>query len=186
MPDLLQILLAQKQKEIQDKLQRGYMPPQAGQASPTTMRAEAAVRKEFPADMFGVKVGDLPFTDPESFSNILMSTPTKLPPGVADYQDAIGDPDSVSVNPAIDMVFGQTDANAMLAHELQHIRQNRTKDPMESLREFKIPYTKRPSELEAEMARKAWTQKHPIVDATIPHDQQLLHDVVHPLWEGNK
>lgn len=200
MPDPSQLFIpppAQKQSDqsLQDELikraqadiQRKLMPPAAGDALPGTMRAADAMRKDYPADMVGVRVVDMPWDSPEAFSNILGATPTKLPEELLkllpSWRGAQGDPESIEVNPGSSIMEPQGALNSVLAHELQHVRQNRNGDPIQRLKERQIDYSERPSELEAQLAARRYEEAHqnPTSVRDSQENPQGMYTVLHQL-----
>lgn len=135
-------------RKLEEDVHRRILPrPASPTSSPLTDRAVEALRKAYPADMTGVDIQDMPWTDPKAASTIFGKT----------------SPESeVRVNPIIGAAFPQEVAEETIAHELQHVRQNRaSRDPqMDMLRELKIPYEQRPSEIEATNAAIDWNKKH--------------------------
>lgn len=182
---LTEELIKRAQTNMQQKLGRNA-PPQAGEASPTTMRAATAMRKAYPNDMRGVVVRDMPWLDQDAFSNILGETPTRLPEAITNIRpDLQGDTESIQMNPGLDLTGTQEDANSVMAHELQHVRQNRADDPMVHLKELHIPYDKRPVELDAQRAASAYVKTHPLTYQTLPH-LSGLQEVLESLYKGNQ
>lgn len=151
---LLQALLHRAQQRVERKI----LPQPAGEALPSAMQAADIVRKVFPADMVGVKVKDMPWKAPEAFSNDIAETPV--------YGWSTDDPYTISVNPAYGIMNGSSELAPVIAHELQHIRQNRRSedDPAyraSRIQEFRLPYAKRPDEIAARSAEENFPEQPP-------------------------
>ena len=144
----------------------------AGDAAPATLRAMAMLSKVYPADTVGMRVKDNPVTDKYAYSSKLAETPIdmKNDPGLSPFQ--AGDPSTVEMNPAVSQVFPQPAIEALLAHELQHIRQNRSDaSPYSRVAQFSQDYEKRPDEIAGFNAADAYKQKMGI--NTAPTQDQM-------------
>lgn len=149
--ELEQTMLARLKAQVERKI----LPDQAGQMTPATMRAASAIRKTYPADMAGVKVNEQSMLDPYAFSSILASTPSRATEILRQQFKEMKQPDyeSFEVNPAVSALYPQNALEKTMAHELEHIRQNRTEDPLEALRQHvKLAYNDRPIEKSAREA----------------------------------
>lgn len=139
------------------------IPQAAGEASPATLRAAATVRKRYPADMTGVTVGE-DWDAPEAFSSTLATTPLALPDSIRALFAGIGgkpsDPNHIAVNPAVGMLWPEKETEAILAHELEHIRQNRTGDPGQRIQQHALPYNEQPDEIAAFKAGDEYNAKY--------------------------
>lgn len=146
--------------QAQKDVLRRLVPQPAGLTQPVVMRAMEALRKAYPKDMVGVRVQDNPMTHPDAFSSGLATTPMDLrqhPNFKPDMQERIGDPFQIDLNPAVSASFPQDAIEGILAHELQHIRQNRSgANVTNRLLQFRLPYEDRPDELDA----RAMTKKY--------------------------
>lgn len=179
-------LLAELIKRAQEQLRRRSMPDMAGDMAPATMRAVNTMRKTYPVDMMGVKVGETPMLDPDAFSNIQAGTPSGankvrnlgLPP--PDYE-------SIHVNPAVSAGFPQSWIESVLAHELQHVRQNRTMDPREQLRQHvDYAYDDRPIEVEARIAADKFDKERPQEVLTNEMRQRMIVNELGNLFAKRK
>lgn len=145
---------------LQQAVQRRILPTQAGEASPVALRALANVAKQYPADMMGVRVHEMPMTDRHAFSNTLASTTMKgqsrLGNGFTEH-----DPEEIMINPGVTAVFPQAQVEGTLAHELEHIRQNRTGDPEIRHYQHMLPYESQPDEIAAFKSRRVYDESHP-------------------------
>jgi hypothetical protein len=153
---LLQTLVQRAQQNVDRKLQ----PIPAGAAAPTTLRAIEAVRKTYPKDMVGVGFKEEPWTSRTAFSSQFGATPVKginelLSKALGRPLTGVSDnPDEIELNPMLGF-FPQHFGESVVAHELQHVRQNRRPDStatdstLERLKQMKMPYGKQPDEVEA-------------------------------------
>lgn len=131
-----------------DVARRIYPRPASPTSSPQLDRAVEALRKVYPKDMVGADVAEMPWSNPFSNTNVL---------GETDPENA------VRINPSLSILYPQPAVEATLAHELQHVRQNKRVDnpALEMLKQQSIPYNERPSEIEAREARNAYVREHP-------------------------
>lgn len=170
-------LFQQLINRAQQQVERKIIPQPAGEALPSVMQAADIVRKVFPADMVGVKVKDMPWNSPEAFSNDIAETPV--------YGWTHDDPYTITVNPAYGILNGSSALAPTIAHELQHIRQNRRSedDPAyraSRIQEFKLPYAKRPDEIAARNAEENFPEQPPqYVKAT---DANMVTDLLRRMF----
>ena len=139
MADPLEIL----KKQVQTR----NMHPPAGSAPPVVLRALDAVRKIAPHKAVGVIPKEMDWDDPYAFSNHL------------GYNE-LGDKQNVHINPAVAMLYSQGANNNIMAHEVEHVWQNRNADPQEAaigvLENNFIPYNERPREKAAFKAQEGY------------------------------
>lgn len=131
----------------------------AGDADPATLRAMAMLSRVYPEDSVGVRVKDNPVTDKYAFSSKLAETPVdmKNDQGLSMFKQ--GDPSTIEMNPAVSMAFPQPAIESILAHELQHIRQNRSDaSPYSRVAQFSQEYGDRQDEKDAWGATDAYKQ----------------------------
>lgn len=135
---------------------RRIQPIPAGAASPVVLRAAEALRKTYPADMYGTKVADMPTTDPRAFSDVGAYTPIDMSRIPGSLFSPHSDQESMVVNPALSATYPQTMVEDTMAHELEHVRQGRTQDVMDRIRQHSLPYEDRPNEKAAFDASAAY------------------------------
>lgn len=154
-------------------VERRILPVKAGDASPIAMRAQEALRKVFPADMVGVNVREMPMTNPRAFSDVLGSVsigPIQLSTG---RTFGTGDPAQIDLNPALTAGFPEHAVEGVIAHELEHVRQGRTRDPLSRMKEFALPYAKRPDELAASTAERTYLSHMPTI-GHLPDEDMVI------------
>lgn len=181
-------LVAELLARAQAKVTRTLHVPQAGEASPETVRGWGQMRKDFPADMVNVQVKDMDWRSPEAFSNVLAATPSKLPESLASIlgPNSQGDPESIEVNPGSAIIEPSSSINSILAHELQHVRQNRSDaDPMTRFLQRKLPYQDQPDEMEAFKASRDYEDAHPAPKQRSPLSEAMVMSELQRLFEGN-
>lgn len=132
--------------QLQSQVERKILPVKAGDVSPMLMRASDQLRKAYPADMYGTTVRDLP---QDQFNmRSLGQTPWTQ--------------DEMQLNPTIGLAHAQPFAENILAHELEHVRQNRTRDVGTRQAEAAtLPYLQRPDEIAAMNATDAYRRQKP-------------------------
>lgn len=144
---------------LQQAVERKILPRKAGDVSPVVMRAAEGLRHLYPADMYSTDVKELPLTHPHAFSNIIGETPIDTASiGIPNKEN----PEAIQINPAVGMGFAQVEAASTLAHELEHVRQGRTMDPMERINQFSMDYAQRPDEVAARKAANRDVMKMPL------------------------
>lgn len=135
--------------KLQADVHRRILPrPASPTSSPLLDRAVEELRKAYPADMAGVDIQDMPWNNELAGTNVLGET----------------SPDNqIRMNPVLGAAFPQRAAEGVLAHELQHVRQNKaSSDPrLDMLRELNTEYSNRPSEIEAGAAAAQYDETHP-------------------------
>lgn len=109
-------------------------------SDPGLQRAVTKIDKTYPQDTAGVDITTTPWADPAAGSNTLGSTWVKR------------GPQHIEINPALSMGFPQSAVEHTLAHELEHVRQNRRSPAVSALDELQLPYFDRPSEKAAREA----------------------------------
>lgn len=137
----------------------------SGGKDPAIDRAVAALQGEYPTDLRGVDVQPMNWRDPLAGSTVTGIT----------YTDRPLDAQSIELNPALTSAFPQSTVNNTLAHELQHVRQNRAAGSQENaiaqhLKELDAPYNKRPSEEEAFAVGSDYRHHHDGPFNTYPMD----------------
>lgn len=122
----------------------------AGMTTPAVMRAMKEMQRFNGAgDMAGVRVEDMPMTDPDAFSNTLARTPVDFR---KIFEKSHTDPEKIEMNPGVSASFPPSALASTLMHELQHVKQNRASlDSLPAqvlrLKQFGLPYEKRPDEI---------------------------------------
>lgn len=117
-------------------------------SDPALQRATTKLDKRFPSDMAGVEVQPMSWLDPQAGSNVLGTTTIKT------------GPQHIEVNPALSLAFPQAAVEHNLAHELEHVRQNRSDStPLRALKELQQPYFDRPSEKAAREAARSYDRE---------------------------
>lgn len=165
-------------------LQRNLRNPGADEGSPVALRALAALSKQYPADTVGTRVKDMPLDSKYAFSSRLASTPSQAVNTALELPGS--DPNTITLNPALSMSWPQPMVEQTMAHELEHIRQNRANlDPLKALSEYTMPYEEQPSEQSAFKAGDAYAKLHPYIPSlqdevntafSSPLMQQLFRD----------
>jgi hypothetical protein len=123
---------------------RAYPRPASPTSSPVTDRAVEALRKAYPGDMSGVDIQDYGWKDPSAGTDTLGET---------------GVNNAVRLNPAYTATYPQEAVEGTIAHELQHVRQNRDElskgqsPAIRILQQQSLPYAQRPDEIDAQNAR---------------------------------
>lgn len=112
MDPLTQALLQRLEDEVKAKIM-----PRMPTQYPQFDRAVREIEKTYPADMVGVDVKPMDMMNPLAFSNVL---------GATDHKD-----NQITINPAVPMAFSDPQAltEQTIAHELQHVRQNKSGHP---------------------------------------------------------
>lgn len=118
-------------------------------SDPALQRATTKLDKRFPTDMAGVDVQPMSWLNPSAGSNVLGSTDVK------------SGPQKIEVNPALSMAFPPSAIEHNLAHELEHVRQNRSTSmpALKALEELRQSYFDRPSEKAARDAAHRYDQE---------------------------
>ena len=118
--------------------------PHAGEASPVTLRALAALQREQPSFPKGVQAPDMKFDDMLAFTNVLGAV-------------SPDDHNTIQINPAISMLYPEREVKRTLAHEGQHINQLRAgKGDQMKHAIATIPYGSQPHEQEADMVADSY------------------------------
>lgn len=154
---------------------REIYPPKAGDASPAVMRATQSLKKDYPADMAGVEVVENPMRDREAFSNRLGATDSAAMQAM-DPEKHYANPDykQIRLNPIMGASAPQGHIESTLAHELEHVRQNRDMDPIEQLAQQAIPYGKRPLERAAFKAGDNYLTKKGRPTSLTPLEETMI------------
>lgn len=118
-------------------VERKILPrPASAHSSPQLDRAVEQLRRAYPADMAGLNIEEMPWSHGYAGTNTL---------GTTDQQNTI------DVNPAM-VAYPQAATESVLAHELQHTRQNNEGRVDES----SIEYFDRPREIDARRAAELY------------------------------
>ena len=136
--------------------------PTAEKASPVILRALSELGKVNPNATRGVKPKEMYWDDGDAFSNIEAYTPTGT--GWDGFPllkpDENNDPNSIVINPSVSLGYPQKEVQRLLAHEVEHIGQNRGNTPADFVQQmkdqFNIPYEKQPHEQAARAAEKMY------------------------------
>lgn len=139
MPDNIQMPAAVLQG-LKEAINRKILPRQASSA-PWLDRAVAELSKVYPKDTIGLDVAENSWDHPTAGSTELGTTQ------IAD--------DQIRTNPVLS-IFPQGLTEQTLAHELQHVRQNRAGGREAAKYEGYLPYNARPSEKDAMKAGNAY------------------------------
>jgi hypothetical protein len=144
------------------------MMPRGAFSYPMVGRAVNEVEKRQP-DLRDIPINVDPWTDKYAGSSDVASTPPRFK----------GQEQEIRLNPAL-MAFPQGLTENALAHELQHVRQNRNIDPnnpeqlAKYASEFAMPYRMRPSEKEGFAAGDAYNKMRGLPDNWVA-DPEVLH-----------
>ncbi len=173
--------------DLQDKSIEGLqrlMPQPAGLTSPAVERAMGALQRKTPGVWRGINVKNLPLDHSLSFSNTYAQTPAVIPDSMKRFYEGVmaknpAELNTISMNPAVGMVFPDEEIETTLAHELKHVDQNRTEDPFPRMMErLELPYDQRQEEKAAFAAENAYRSSRPTT--TPPAEVERMANDIRP------
>lgn len=175
---------------LQQDVRRRTTKPMAGEASPVALRALEAMQRWRPAEMPGLRISEYDMsTDPWAFSNVLGSVTQRVPDEVASILGFQPDYERIKLNPALTTLYPENQVEQTVAHELQHVIQNRTQDPYNAIEERQLAYPDRPREQEAfdvanqysaQLGRKGFPAEHDLSDSIFPAIDGLFKAGIKP------
>lgn len=157
---------------------REIYPPKAGDASPAVMRATQTLKKDYPVDMAGTEVIEPNMKEKASFSNVLGATDSGAMQAM-DPEKRFSNPDykQMRINPIMGAAAPQGYIDSIVAHELEHVRQNRDMDPREQLAQQAIPYGKRTIERDAFKVGADYFKRKGHPPALTPLEEQMINSL---------
>lgn len=123
---------------------------------PTVVRAINALRKVY---------GNDPAIRPEEINMM----PIDHPYAFSTVNGATAPDNQIVINPLVAALGDQQMVDSTVAHEVQHVRQNPNKDLHTYLKDLKLPYEQRPSEIDARDAASDFLNQDPNPPSTLDY-----------------
>lgn len=140
--------------------------PRPATLYPKVDRALAEVEKEYPG-LRGIDVGAWPFESPLTGSTTLAHTISPAIQGLFEPH--------IQYNPRLE-ANKQDQIQGSLAHELRHVMQSDAGKRASG--EYKLPYEKRPLEIDAYRFQDKYKEKHKIPLGTYPPEDRNLFNAI--------